>query len=1264
MTGLGARSSSRRRCVVAALLTAGLMVLVSALPSDTDGGRPVQPLGSGADSAGAAAPHAASPAISPGAIHTLTVTASNVTTLQGDTVNFTAAAPSGVALVNYSWEFGDGTSASSTTATVSHTYSSAGRYLVYVQGPTVGGTVYDNLMALLPFSVQSSYNADVGGNLALLDGAVQENSTSNRSAQADIAPGGSVLVADWIDVGPSSPFWQETSPSYGLSTSALPYAILSTPVLTLSGIDAEAVSFSNATPFGSYELSFGETTTSTAGAGGDATTDFVFTIFVATGAGVATGAAPVSPHPGTLDVYLTGANRQLSADPGTAYVTPEFTVDYNVYQTLVAYNGSQAGPDPSDFVPDLATCVPGPDCQRMYGTSLISPNGDWTFVINPNATFYNWTTGAHYPVTPNDVAFSIARACLLTDWPYYEAHGSWVLCQALLPSSSANSSWDHALHSPLNSTPANILASMTVNDSSYCTPLMEDSVHGAGCITFHTALSGSTWPEFLEFVASPYGGSVISCRWAAAEGYGLPGWESGSSCAASPPTSIPTATAWDGPEIIQGFWDDEGLNINASSPLAYHAVGSGPYALTSVSPNGGQFQLTANPYWGGTTCSGGLREGCLPPATVGGTPDYIGTVNVFLNGTTANQTEAVLNGTADIAGFVTPFAPSFVANEFRQGKLQLLDVPTIAEGLAGMEMDVNLTRAQDWTTTPVSFPSDLMTDLNFRQFLIHSFPTPTLQSACITDGIESCFQSGGAIPAYMAPYYPSNISWFFGTPDPNPLDVGGAGWWWNQTASDGQDGKICTTATPCTFPLVDSPSVTGPLSVVQTWATDIRSISQGAIDPVVVSAPWISLISQLFSHNFSSPLYDLGTDSWIPDYFDPSDYAAPFYLTTGIVQYYAPADNVTTLMETPNFDAPCSGPTVDPTITLSCQGSAYSEMENLFAQANNCALPSCNETERALLDNMAERIANGLGLFANTGQLSNVYTAAPWIDTTTISRNPFAASYGIPFYYIAYRGSVPYGYPLVVSPISDPSRTGAPLTGSIRSALSNQPAGTSTTTLEAGEILVLSTTAAGGSGVYRFDWVGLPPGCPITNAPFVVCTLNGSASTTVSVVVTDSIGDVALASGLGLVVVPRAEIREVVLSPSPLVLGHQLTIEVNESGGLAPLTYSYLGLPPGCTTANSSKLVCNPSAAGTYSIVAEVVDRVGITALGSASLMVTTPTSSPATISLTSAEILAAGSAIAGFFIGAAVILVLNRRRRADSKNAPIPDSPPPGPSG
>ena len=73
-------------------------------------------------------------------------------------------------------------------------------------------------------------------------------------------------------------------------------------------------------------------------------------------------------------------------------------------------------------------------------------------------------------------------------------------------------------------------------------------------------------------------------------------------------------------------------------------------------------------------------------------------------------------------------------------------------------------------------------------------------------------------------------------------------------------------------------------------------------------------------------------------------------------------------------------------------------------------------------------------------------------------------------------------------------------------------------------------------------------------------------------------------------------------SPSPGFLGNVTTISVTATGGL-PFNvsgvlgygYSYAGLPPGCTSANSSSILCTPTptAVGNYTVVVTVTDAGG-----------------------------------------------------------------------
>jgi hypothetical protein len=64
-------------------------------------------------------------------------------------------------------------------------------------------------------------------------------------------------------------------------------------------------------------------------------------------------------------------------------------------------------------------------------------------------------------------------------------------------------------------------------------------------------------------------------------------------------------------------------------------------------------------------------------------------------------------------------------------------------------------------------------------------------------------------------------------------------------------------------------------------------------------------------------------------------------------------------------------------------------------------------------------------------------------------------------------------------------------------------------------------------------------------------------------------------------------------TPSSFTLGSSTTLGVTASGGTGTLTYSYAGLPGGCTSADTPSLSCTPTATGTFAVRAYVNDSAG-----------------------------------------------------------------------
>lgn len=72
-----------------------------------------------------------------------------------------------------------------------------------------------------------------------------------------------------------------------------------------------------------------------------------------------------------------------------------------------------------------------------------------------------------------------------------------------------------------------------------------------------------------------------------------------------------------------------------------------------------------------------------------------------------------------------------------------------------------------------------------------------------------------------------------------------------------------------------------------------------------------------------------------------------------------------------------------------------------------------------------------------------------------------------------------------------------------------------------------------------------------------------------------------------------------VASRSSVDAGQNATFSVSASGGSGGYTYTWLGLPPGCSIANTASLTCTPSGSGTFSIYVNVTDSGGRSATSS-----------------------------------------------------------------
>jgi hypothetical protein len=106
-----------------------------------------------------------------------------------------------------------------------------------------------------------------------------------------------------------------------------------------------------------------------------------------------------------------------------------------------------------------------------------------------------------------------------------------------------------------------------------------------------------------------------------------------------------------------------------------------------------------------------------------------------------------------------------------------------------------------------------------------------------------------------------------------------------------------------------------------------------------------------------------------------------------------------------------------------------------------------------------------------------------------------------------------------------------------------------------------------------------------------------------------SLGSIAGSPGsleTNYTVVPRPAVSSFLASPSPAPLGTEVTLSASVSGGVAPLSYRYGGLPPGCEAVAGPTVRCTPNSTGSFRVNVTATDAEGLSANGSVTLTVGT----------------------------------------------------------
>ncbi len=938
---------------------------------------------------------------------------------QNASVPFVASLPAGESTSQYTFSFGDGQTNKTSLTIVHHAYATPGIYVVGVTA-LVGGLSHDNYHDLTEVTVTPASSAGTASTAPVVSGSILANSSDPQpTASAVIGVGQTVTLSASYSSNPTDPAFSPVSPTIKVPTGGTIGKANNTTTSATA-----TVSFGAA---GTYPVTF-------VGGASDGSTvsysNYTWTVFVSSPtdhAKLGGVAAKSSPHPGTIISYEYVPGGALSEDPAIDYETAGAEAIDNVYQTLIMYNGSATGPGWQNYVPVLATCVPGStECQDLYGNSLVD-GYNYTFVIQPNASFYDPSTGASWGVYPSDVVFSLARTMGFSTLPCVTCNNGWIIAQALL--SHGNGTWS-GIHGAYNNTPQNIYDSMLVNDTApgMCPAAAMTDAHG--CVTFVVNGDNKSWPYFLELIADSLGSSIVPCGWFSSidQGAGIPYWTQGNvTNAGDHPCEMPGTDGYgvlpsQTPVLGWDHWEEAGSGYFGTylGKVQFNMVGSGPYYMANYQIAAG-YTLKANPaYSANPDCT---WTGCQPQKG-----QYAGTVeNTWETEATPGE-YAYQAGSADFASIPSTDI-SLLLQLIEQGKVHAVTGPTISIGFRPFDFNFHLQGAQQYSTSPVTAPTDFFSYLGMRAFFSYAYPYQTVQNTFNTvHGIELGFLSGGAIPQFMANYYPKNIPWPSTDPCSDASNSACPTYWWDQmhnSSSPYYDPEVlqCTSSNPCELPMFGQTGNPAGDAINALYSSDLSTYSGGAlkVDPVDINfATLVGLSTDSGPGQNPMPFFQLG---WAPDYPDPTDYVNPLYLPNAT---YTNSDSVEESLETSTFGNPnagCAQPGAVPKngtpdaqnlyayqyyaqnpVNNSCQGFAYQSMQDVLSQAAFDA----NLVQRVALYDEAEEIAFHLYLYVYTGQSNEVADAASWIATSSFNTNVTIGGGGDNLWYDVTGNSVQY----------------------------------------------------------------------------------------------------------------------------------------------------------------------------------------------------------------------------------------------------------------
>jgi hypothetical protein len=158
--------------------------------------------------------------------------------------------------------------------------------------------------------------------------------------------------------------------------------------------------------------------------------------------------------------------------------------------------------------------------------------------------------------------------------------------------------------------------------------------------------------------------------------------------------------------------------------------------------------------------------------------------------------------------------------------------------------------------------------------------------------------------------------------------------------------------------------------------------------------------------------------------------------------------------------------------------------------------------------------------------------------------------------------------------------------------------------LDVGTRGTVSLLAFGGVAPYTYSWNLLPPGCPSSNHTTLTCSPSVANTYQISATVKDAAGASMTSAATPWVVAGPPSVSAFTLLPSPALVSQRVSVNVTVTGGSAPYSFRFAGLPPGCNSQNLSAFSCFPQSTGSFAVTVNITDADNLSASAHTTLSV------------------------------------------------------------